>query len=127
MIYAITVIVLQGCDPAFTALFTPIRPTLGHYEVCASEARIEETIADGRPEGRHYTEPERIDALDAFGAAGSYDRAKVAKLYGGLRPTVAHGWRKTAEHFESITLISPYPDASLSRLRDGTLMIRWII
>jgi hypothetical protein len=127
MIYAITFIVLQGCDPALTALFTPIRPTLGRYEVCASEQRIDQTIADGAAEGATYSTPDLIDALDAFGWAGSYDRSAVAQLYGGLRPSVAHGWRRTADHFESITLISPHPDASLSRLLPGTLTIRWII
>jgi len=122
MIYAIAVIVLQTCDPAWTALFTPLRPTLGHYEVCASEDQIEALARDGT-----FAEVERLDPLDAFGAAGAYDRRKLAQLYGGLRPSVVHGWRQTADHFESITLVSPYPDPALGRLLPGTLVIRWII
>ena len=127
MIYAIAFILLQACDPALAALFTPARPELGRYEVCVTDETIEQTLAGGRPQGLHYNSTESVDPLDAFGAAGSYDRSKLAQLYAGARPRVARGWRQTGGHFESVTLISPYPDASLQRLHSGTLVIRWII
>jgi len=127
MIYAIALILLQGCDPALAALFTPARPELGRYEVCARPEPIETVVADGRPRGLHYSDPERLEALDAFGAAGDYDRAKLARLYGGTRATVVRGWARDGDRFESIALISPHPDASLERLLPGTLVIRWII
>jgi hypothetical protein len=39
---------------------------------------------------------------------------------------VARGWTRAGDRFESITRLSPYPDASLTRLLPGTLEIRFI-
>ena len=69
---------------------------------------------------------EALEALDAFGTAGTYDRPALARLYGGTRVQVARGWRRTGARFESITRLSPYPDALLTRLLPGTLEIRFI-
>lgn len=73
----------------------------------------------------HYGPSEMLDPLDAFGAAGSYNRAALARLYAGKRVRVARGWMEYADRFESITLLSPYPDATLTRLLPGTMIIRW--
>jgi hypothetical protein len=110
--------IAQTCDPVLTALFTPARPRLGHYEVCTTDEPIE-TVAE------HGWTIEPLDPLDAFGSAGAYDRFAMSRLYGGRRARVAHGWREQDGRFESITLISPYPDASLTRLLPGTMTIRW--
>ena len=72
-------------------------------------------------------EIETVPPLDAFGAAGTYDRAALSRLFGGRRTTVARGWTEQGERFESITLISPHPDATLRRLVPGTLVIRHVI
>jgi hypothetical protein len=117
MIYAIGVILLASCDPALVPLFTPPHPRLGRYEVCASDAPLQ--AVNGGP-------IEALEALDAFGAAGTYDRAKVSRLFGGTRVQVARGWTRTGNRFESITRLSPYPDAALTRLLPGTLEIRFI-
>src|SRR4030095_9417846 len=101
MIYAtVLVMIAQTCDPALTALFTPEKPRLGHYEGCTTDESIE-TVAerDGKIEA--------LDPRDAFGSAGSYDRFAISRLYGGQRARVAHGWRQIGEHLESITLLSP--------------------
>src|SRR4051812_49824700 len=63
MIYATMLILLASCDPALLALFTPAHPRLGRYEVCASEAPLE-PVGGGGP-------VEALEALDAFGAAGT--------------------------------------------------------
>ena len=112
-------ILLQGCNPALTALFTPVRPVEGRYEVCVTPDPIEKVADPGWP-----VDP--LDALDAFGTAGSYDRSKVAQLYGGSKPKVARGWRREGDRFESFTLVSPYPDATLTHLEQGTLIIHWV-
>ena len=65
--------------------------------------------------------------VDAFGAAGPYDRAALSRLYGGRRVIVARGWTEHGNRFESITLISPHPDATLTGLMPGTLVIRHVI
>jgi hypothetical protein len=100
------------CDAALTALFTPLRPELGRYEVCTT---------DGPLAG----EAESLEALDAFGAAGPYDRAALQRLYGGTRVRVQRSWRATPGEFVSLTRLSPYPDPSLTRLLPGTMEIRF--
>ena len=109
----------RSCDAAFAALFTPERPLVGRYEVC-TDAR---PLADVAP--TDYV-VETADPRDAFGDAGSYDRARLAQLYGTRRVRVARGWTEAGDRFESIILISPYPDATLTTLEPGTLVIRWI-
>lgn len=131
MIYAIALIILgllgppKTCDPALERLFTPARARYGRYEVCTTPESLEKT-ASGLA-GAHLAEPERLEALDVFGASGSYDRAALARLYGGQRATVVRAWRDVENAFESLTLISPYPDPSLTRLDPGTMIVRWIL
>ncbi len=125
MIYATALILLAQppgvapaprytCDPALTRLFTPPRPLVGRYEVCTTEAPL-----DG--------DAEALEALDAFGSAGAYKRAALARLYGGTRVRVARSWSSTPGAFTSVTKLSPYPDAALTRLQPGTLEIRWVL
>jgi hypothetical protein len=106
-----------SCDPVLVALFTPPHPHVGRYEVCVSDEPLQ-PIDGGAIEA--------LEALDAFGTAGTYDRAALARLYGGTRVRVARGWRRAGERFEAITRLSPYPDASLTHLRPGTLEIRFV-
>jgi hypothetical protein len=100
--------------PALAALFTPPRPELGRYEVCTTERPLEE-------------EAEALEPLDAFGAAGSYDRATLQRLYGSARVRVGRSWTATASEFVATTRLSPYPDATLTHLHAGTMEIRFII
>ena len=116
--------IAQTCDPALTALFTPPRPVLGAYQIFVSAEPIDALARDA---ATHYGAIESIEPLDAFGSAGRYDRAALARLYGGTRPRVARGWRRDGGRFESITLISPYPDASLTHLDAGTAIIRFVL
>ncbi len=100
-------------------LFTPRRPVLGRYEVCT----------DPRPLSALAQADwviESLEPADAFGGAGSYDHPTLARLYGGRRARVARSWTETADRFEAITLISPYPNTTLTTLEQGTLVIRWI-
>ena len=125
MIPVLLVATLVSCDPAFTALLTPARPSLGRYEVCAMTDSLEEIAA--RAAGPHYGATELLESLDAFGAAGSYDRAALTRLYGGKRVRVARGWIAYADRFEAVTLLSPYPNAALTRLLPGTMVITWTL
>jgi hypothetical protein len=108
------------CDDRLTALFTPLRPQRGRYEVCTTEQPLTSVAQPGWA-------VELVAPLDAFGPAGPYNRAKVARLYGGQRAAVARGWVEHNGQFEAITLISPYPDATLARLESGTLVIRYFL
>jgi hypothetical protein len=106
---------LYACDPVLTALFTPRPPLMGRYEVCTTS----EPLRDDQVEA--------LEALDAFGTAGTYRRSALARLYGGTRVRVARRWSSSGGRFESITRLSPYPDASLRRLLPGTMEIRFTI
>jgi hypothetical protein len=123
MIVKILLGVVLACDPALTRLFTPPHPQLGSYQVCTAAAPVARLMAYGGPRAPHFGPPQELEALDAFGAAGPYDRSALARLYGGRRATVVRGWAIQGDVFESVTLVSPYPDASLSRLIDGTMVI----
>ncbi len=119
MIVKIVLIALTACDPQLTRLFTPLHPQLGSYEVCTDPRPIEDVAGD--------TRIEEVEPLEALGGAGSYDRAAVARLYGGRRAKVARGWRSDDGRFESITRVSPYPDATLTHLEPGTMIVRWTL
>ena len=103
------------CDPALTRLFSPKEPFLGRYEACTTSEPI--------PEARG----EALEALDAFGAAGSYRRSALARLYGGRRVRVERRWTAYPDRFESVTRLSPYPDPTLTRLLSGTMEIRFTL
>jgi hypothetical protein len=103
------------CDPALTRLFSPVEPSFGRYEVCTTAV----PIAEARGEA--------LEALDAFGTAGLYRRSALARLYGGRRVRVERLWKEYSDRFESTTRISPYPDASLTRLISGTMEIRFTL
>jgi hypothetical protein len=125
------------CDPVLTRLFTPLHPQLGTYEVCtdarplAAVARDWERssaapeLAPNSAERRRvqHGDVESVEPLDVFGMVGTYDHAAVVRLYGGRRVQVVRGWKTDGDRFESVTLVSPYPDASLSRLEPGTMVI----
>ena len=111
---------VEACDPALTALFTPVHPQIGRYEVCTTAVPIE-VVAQSQ------WQIDTLEPLDAFGSAGPYDRFALSRLYGGRRARVARGWRERDGQFESITLISPHPNASLTALDTGTMIIRAII
>ena len=139
MIYATTVMILAAlaapeagkppayaCDPALTAIFTPRHPQLGRYEVCTTSEPLQVVNANrGLNEGPATIDA--LEALDAFGAAGSYDRWALVHLYGGTRVRVERGWMAAPDRFVSITRLSPYPDASLTHLEPGTMEIRWTL
>ena len=120
MIAKMLIAALVTCHPALAALFTPLHPQLGRYEVCATPDPIETLTAAGVTIGA-------LEPLDAFGAAGSYDRFALARLYGGRRVRIVRTWTDHGGVFESQTFLTPYPDATLTRLISGTMIIKFRI
>ena len=108
------------CDEALAALWTPRHPQLGRYEVCTTSRPLQDIARAG------WT-IETPPPPDAFGTAGSYDRVRVARLYGGRYPSVARGWIEENGRFEAVTLVSPYPNRQLTALEPGTLVIRYFV
>jgi len=116
---------LPSCvtDPILTRMFTPAHPQIGRYEACATPQPLDRVAPRG------WT-VDAVPPLDAFGGVdrvGGLDRAALARLYGGRPAHVARGWNDEAGRFESVTLISPYPDAGLDALQPGTLIVRFVL
>ena len=105
------------CTPELAARFAPPRPRLGRYEVCTTPAPLASLAGPDWP-------VEAMVPADAFGAAGSYDRGALARLYRGRLARVARGWQQRDGRFEATTLVSPHPDAGFTQLLEGTLIIR---
>ena len=114
--------------PEFIEIFAPAAHRHA-YRAAVSAAPLEEVLKnlEGDPSllrvpGAWAARPQPV--LDAFGRSGTYDRWKLARLYGGRQPRVARGARNEAGRvIESWTLVSPYPSGDFTRLEPGTLRI----
>ena len=117
----------EEADPAMTRLFTPAGAPAGIYGAHRLPEAIDTVELHLRQlAGSPPTEGWAVEALaplDAFGSDTPYDRARLARLYGGSRPRVARGWLALDGCRASVTLVSPYPDVTLSRLEPGTLAV----
>jgi hypothetical protein len=115
--------------PVYVPLFTPRGVPPGTYRAFTTERPFDATLAavprDPSPPGSAPVfEPQLEIASDAFGQSGGYNRWKLALLYGARRVRVARGPRlEDGRVVEAWTLISPYPDPTLDRLHEGTLLI----
>jgi hypothetical protein len=115
--------------PEYLPLFAPGGSRGGAYRVFVSPRDLHAVLAslDAEPgllAPPGAWRPKPLLPFDAFGQTGRYDRWKMARLYGSRRAQVARGPRQTDGRVtEAWTLISPYPDPSLTRLEAGTLLI----
>ncbi len=114
-------------------LFTPRYVPDGTYKVTVLREGLEAALGRVRlslPAGFRLATPAgawqvvRLDPLDAFGSAGTYDRARLAQLYWGRKVSVVRGpIERDGRVVGALTLFSPYPDPTLTRLEPGTLAI----
>jgi hypothetical protein len=119
--------------PQLAKLFTPRHVPDGTYQVTvmreginAALRLVKEALApDARPgEPAGTWQVQQLDPLEAFGTGGLYDRSRVARLYTGRRASVVRGpVEGRGRTLAAVTLISPYPDPTLSRLETGTMVI----
>jgi hypothetical protein len=115
--------------PEYLPLFAPSGQRRDAYRAFVSSLDLDAAIERLRLESGLQTpagawEPKAQLPFDAFGQTGRYDRWKLARVYGGRRPRVARGPRvMDGEVREVWTLVSPYPDPSLTRLEPGTLLL----
>ena len=119
----------------YLRLFAPFGTRAGAYRIFVTTLPIDTLLgrlADDpsllHPPGAWVSAP--VLPSDAFGQTGSYDRSRLARLYGARRPVVARGPRGAADRpSEAWTLVSPYPNRELTRLESGTMLIvvdlRW--
>ena len=116
-------------DQALARLFTPLAVPAGTYRVYRSHETIEALTTrlralDPSPAAGAW-EPTRPEAHGAFGQEGLYDRARLARLFNGKRATVVRGSLVQDGQRLAYTLVSPYPDATLSRIVEGTMVIEF--
>jgi hypothetical protein len=119
--------------PELAKQFTPLRAPAGAYEVMVLEEGIERArervltavhTASAATPSREAPAVRSLDPLQAFGRAGTYNQTTVARLYTGRKanvvriPVEQHG-----RTIAAITLISPYPDPTLTHLEEGTMVI----
>jgi hypothetical protein len=117
--------------PAYVRLFAPAGPRAAAYHIYVSRLGITDVLARlaAEPSLLHPPGawmPAALLPSDAFGQTGSYDRSKLARLYGSTRAVVAHGPRASAApgaSSEAWTLVSPYPSRDMTRLEPGTMLI----
>jgi len=108
-------------------IFTPLTAPQGAYAVTTTDRAIANLAValkrcDAAPaEGAWHVI--RMEAHEAFGQAGIYDRLRLAQLFGGTRVDVVRGSLAHDGVRDGYTLISPYPDASLTAVNPGTLVI----
>jgi hypothetical protein len=119
--------------PQLARLFVPRHVLDGTYQVTVMKEGVDRALRlvmaalapgarPGEPPGAWQVQ--RLDPLEAFGTAGVYDRSKVARLYIGRRASIVRGSiGRDRRVVAAVTLISPYPDPTLSRLEEGTMVI----
>jgi hypothetical protein len=116
-------------DAGLARQFTPRHAPPGTYDVFVADepldrmlVRFERLAGSAGVEGAWTATA--TDIWEAFGTVGRYDRARLAQLYGGRRPLVARGpVIRSGVTVASVTLISPHPDAALTRLVPGTMVV----
>jgi hypothetical protein len=115
--------------PELLALFAPVSSRSAAYTMRVTDASLDSVLRelDGDPalvRAPGAWDIRTLAPVDAFGMGGTYDRSKVARLYGAERARVARGARTDGGRVvESWSLISPYPAPSLEKLERGTLLI----
>ncbi len=116
-------------DAALTRLFTPLAVPARHVRGLQlgrdhrdADARLRALDPSPAPGAWQPTRPE---AHGAFGQEGLYDRARLARLFNGKRVTVVRGSLPRDGRRLAYTLVSPYPDATLSRIVEGTMVIEF--
>ena len=116
-------------DAALTRLFTPLAVPAGTYTVYTTPEAIENLTEQLKARDRSPSpgawEPFRPEAHGAFGHEGSYDRARLARLFNGKRVTVVRGSVVDSGQRLAYTLVSPHPDATLSRIVEATMIIEF--
>jgi hypothetical protein len=120
-------------DPALAAILLPRHAPPGAYRLTVIDRPIEPAraavMAAVAPAARVDDPPgawaiRPADPLEAFGEGGIYDRPRLARLFAGKPAYVARGpVQRDGRVVASVTLLSPCPDAELSRLSPATIAI----
>jgi hypothetical protein len=120
-------------DPALAAILLPRHAPPGAYRLTVIDQPIEAArtavMAALAPTARVDDAPgawaiRTADPLESFGEGGIYDRSRLARLFAGKPVQVVRApVERNARVVASVTLLSPCPDAQLSRLSPATIAI----
>lgn len=120
-------------SPAHARVFTPRHAPEGSYLAFVMDGPMDAArravmralgVADAPSTGSGPWAVRRLETTEAFGDSGDFDETRLARLFNGRRAFVCRGpVSREGRVVASVTLISPYPDPSLSRLEPGTLVI----
>jgi hypothetical protein len=113
-------------SPAHVQLFAPEAHRSQYRAFVSPEPLptvLERIRARFRDESSGTWESEDLGPLDAYGPDGPYTPFELARLFTAGPVHVARGPHGSAHGFETWTLTSPYPDPSLARLAEGTLLL----
>lgn len=118
-------------SPAHAALFAPpARASL--FAFSTTDESLDKVVAYYRGrwpahDARSW-KVETIAPLDVFDGAALFDRARLAQLYGGKPARIARGpIVENGRVTHAVLLLSPYPDATMTRLREGTLIMTVVV
>jgi hypothetical protein len=117
-------------DPALTLQFTPRWVPPGTYVALTTSAPIDDVLrcySALAPDSRVPTALP-MQATDLFGIAAPFERTRLARVFGAERPLAARfPVRRGGRVVQSVTVASPYPDAALTHLVRGTLVIVFFV
>lgn len=128
MIPAVLLIALvTASSPAHAVLFAP-PGRAGLFAFATTRERLDDVVAYYR---EHWPSPDRRSWMversgpnDVFDGAALFDRARLARLYGGRPIRVARGpMIENGRVTHTVLLVSPYPEPDLEHLNPGTLIM----
>lgn len=118
-------------SPAHAALFAP-PARAGLFSFATTTETLEQVVAYYRqrwpsPDPRSWT-IERSHPLDVFDGAARFDRARLARVYGGKPARIARGpMVENGRVTHTVLLVSPYPEANMRELNGGTLIMTVVV
>lgn len=118
---------VTAASPAHVSLFAP-PSRAGQFSFLTTTETIETAAAHYRatypsPDRRSWV-IQKISPLQVFDTAAQYDRAALARLYGGENPRIARGpIIENGAVTQVVLLLSPYPEPDLKHLNPGTLIM----
>jgi hypothetical protein len=115
-------------EPVLLRLCAPHGPTRDAFEMRSFEDGVERVMRQVTEAVRPCTvgawSSETLSPVDAVGPFGQADPWKLAELFGARQVTVRRAPLREGDRVtRSLTLISPYPDAGLTHILPGTLLI----
>jgi hypothetical protein len=118
---------VTSASPAHALIFAP-PARVALFSFATTDERLDRVAAYYRQrwpsDDPRSWKVETSGPADAFDGAALFDRARLARLYGGKVMRIARGPIVENGHVtHTVLLVSPYPDPELKSLYQGTLIM----